>query len=185
MFWILRRTRLTSAAAFFNAINNNNQSSNNATGSSRGTRKGYNKLAGEESEVNNVNCTAPQCVVQESSGPGHGPGPGGPDSSDTDSNCTDLELEEELSDDSDYDEALTCNVCDRSFGSPRQLAHHQQKKRHFGCSACDSLFPSLMALEHHKEEFEHWSGDESIGNTESGDETSDDTVTSEELERLL
>jgi hypothetical protein len=32
MFWILRRTRLTSAAAFFNAINNNNQSSNNATG---------------------------------------------------------------------------------------------------------------------------------------------------------
>lgn len=53
------------------------------------------------------------------------------------------------------------------------------------CSACDSLFPSLMALEHHKEEFEHWSGDESIGNTESGNETSDDTVTSEELERLL
>ena len=34
MFWILRRTRLTSAAAFFNAINNNNQSSNNATGKS-------------------------------------------------------------------------------------------------------------------------------------------------------
>jgi hypothetical protein len=32
-----------------------------------------------------------------------------------------------------------------------------------------------MALEHHKEEFEHW----------SGDETSDDTVTSEEMERLL
>jgi len=30
------------------------------------------------------------------------------------------------------DEALTCNVCDRSFSSPRQLAHHQQKKRHFG-----------------------------------------------------
>jgi hypothetical protein len=74
----------------------------NSSGSSRGTRKGYNKLAGEEPEVNNVNCTAPQCVVQESSGPGHGPGPGGPDSSDTDSNCTDLELEEEISDDSDY-----------------------------------------------------------------------------------
>jgi hypothetical protein len=55
----------------------------------------------------------------------------------------------------------------------------------FRCSACDSLFPSLMALEHHKEEFEHWSGDESIGNTESDDESSDDTVTSEELERLL
>ena len=50
----------------------------------------------------NVNCTAPQCVVQESSGPGHGPGPGDPDSSDTNSNCSDLELEEEISDDSDY-----------------------------------------------------------------------------------
>ena len=74
------------------------------TGGSRGTRKGYNKLAGEESDVNNVNCTAPQCVVQGSSGPGQGPGPGGPDSSDTDSNCTDLELEEELTDDSDYGE---------------------------------------------------------------------------------
>jgi len=72
------------------------------SGSSRGTRKGYNKLAGEESEVANVNCTAPQCVVQESSGPGHGPGPGDPDSSDTNSNCSDLELEEEISDDSDY-----------------------------------------------------------------------------------
>jgi len=52
--------------------------------------------------VANVNCTAPQCVVQESSGPGHGPGPGDPDSSDTNSNCSDLELEEEISDDSDY-----------------------------------------------------------------------------------
>jgi hypothetical protein len=54
--------------------------------------------------VTNVNCTAPQCVVQESSGPGHGPGPGDPDSSDTNSNCSDLELEEEISDDSDYGE---------------------------------------------------------------------------------
>ncbi|KAK7792831.1 hypothetical protein R5R35_004407 [Gryllus longicercus] len=83
-------------------------------------------------------------------------------------------------------ESVTCNVCDRSFSSPRQLAHHQQKKRHFGCSACDSLFPSLMALEHHKEEFEHWSGDDSPpDNSESEEDTSDDTVTSEELERLL
>ncbi|KPJ14249.1 hypothetical protein RR48_06999 [Papilio machaon] len=55
------------------------------------------------------------------------------------------------------DEALTCNVCDRSFSTRRQLSDHQQKKRHFGCSSCDSLFPSLMALEHHKEEFQHWS----------------------------
>ncbi|KAK3915420.1 Zinc finger protein 646 [Frankliniella fusca] len=89
----------------------------------------------------------------------------------------------------DFDEALTCNVCDRSFVTPRQLAHHQQKKRHFGCSACDSLFPSLMALEHHKEEFEHWSGDElSVGRAscdEDDDEDSLETVCSEELERLL
>lgn len=30
------------------------------------------------------------------------------------------------------DEALTCNVCDRSFPCQRQLDSHQQKKRHFG-----------------------------------------------------
>ncbi|KAL5284269.1 hypothetical protein ACFFRR_006510 [Megaselia abdita] len=66
----------------------------------------------------------------------------------------------DLSDDEDYDESLTCNVCDRAFHCQRQLASHQQKKRHFGCTGCDSLFPSLMLLEHHKEEFEHWSEDE-------------------------
>jgi hypothetical protein len=65
-------------------------------GSSGGTRKGYNRLAGEESELTNVNCTA----AQETPGQGHGAGPGSPDSSDTDSNCT----EEETSDDSDYGE---------------------------------------------------------------------------------
>jgi hypothetical protein len=59
-----------------------------------GSSGGYDRLAGEESELNNVNCTA----AQES------PGAGGPDCSDTDSNCTDLELEEETSDDSDYGE---------------------------------------------------------------------------------
>ncbi|KAL3280252.1 hypothetical protein HHI36_017747, partial [Cryptolaemus montrouzieri] len=51
------------------------------------------------------------------------------------------------------------------------------------CSACDSLFTTLMALEHHKEEFEHWSGDEDDFCTDSEDE--DDTVISEECERLL
>lgn len=30
------------------------------------------------------------------------------------------------------DESLTCNVCDRAFHCHRQLASHQQKKRHFG-----------------------------------------------------
>ncbi|OWR45067.1 hypothetical protein KGM_202384 [Danaus plexippus plexippus] len=31
-------------------------------------------------------------------------------------------------------EALTCNVCDRSFSTRRALGDHQQKKRHFGLS---------------------------------------------------
>ncbi|XP_050099190.1 uncharacterized protein LOC126579691 isoform X2 [Anopheles aquasalis] len=100
-----------------------------------------------------------------------------------------------LSDDDDYEESLTCNVCDRSFHCRRQLASHQQKKRHFG--GCDSLFPTLMLLEHHKEEFEHWSDyednerlpccrrnrldDEDYMDTETA--TSD--AESEDLERLL
>ncbi|XP_028044286.1 uncharacterized protein LOC114253557 [Bombyx mandarina] len=75
----------------------------------------------------------------------------------------------DFSDDSDYDEALTCNVCDRSFPTRRQLSDHQQKKRHFGCSACDSLFPSLMALEHHKEEFQHWSDSSYCSHSDSDD----------------
>uniref|UniRef100_A0A1B0FDC9 C2H2-type domain-containing protein n=1 Tax=Glossina morsitans morsitans TaxID=37546 RepID=A0A1B0FDC9_GLOMM len=37
-----------------------------------------------------------------------------------------------MSEDDDYDESLTCNVCDRAFHCHRQLASHQQKKRHFG-----------------------------------------------------
>ncbi|XP_030759849.1 uncharacterized protein LOC115885175 [Sitophilus oryzae] len=82
-----------------------------------------------------------------------------------------------------YEEALTCNVCDRTFSCPKQLSAHKQKKRHFGCSACDSLFTSLMALEHHKEEFEHWSDDDELCTDDS--EEDDDTVISEECERLL
>ncbi|XP_065085332.1 transcription factor mef2A [Ochlerotatus camptorhynchus] len=101
-----------------------------------------------------------------------------------------------LSDDDEYDESLTCNVCDRAFHCHRQLASHQQKKRHFGCSGCDSLFPSLMLLEHHKEEFEHWSDFEDDGrlpccrrNRRDDDYTDTETGTSdaesEDLERLL
>ena len=30
------------------------------------------------------------------------------------------------------DESLTCNVCDRSFETPRQLERHQIRKRHWG-----------------------------------------------------
>nr|CAI5843964.1 unnamed protein product [Callosobruchus analis] len=73
-------------------------------------------------------------------------------------------------------EALTCNVCDRSFSSLKQLSSHKQKKRHFG------IFPSLMLLEHHKEEFEHWSDTDDDILTDSDEE---DTVISEECERLL
>ncbi|XP_020713667.1 uncharacterized protein LOC101457967 [Ceratitis capitata] len=100
-----------------------------------------------------------------------------------------------MSDDDDYDESLTCNVCDRAFHCHRQLASHQQKKRHFGCNACDSLFPSLMILEHHKEEFEHWSDDEvsrrACCRRNRGDDYFTDTdsftseAESEDLERLL
>ncbi|XP_058063185.1 uncharacterized protein LOC131213207 [Anopheles bellator] len=101
------------------------------------------------------------------------------------------------SDDDDCDDSLTCNVCDQAFHYRRQLASHQQKKRHFGCSGCDSLFPSLMLLEHHKEEFEHWSDYEDNGRLpccrrnrrEDDDFTDTETGTSdaesEDLERLL
>ncbi|XP_055322225.1 putative uncharacterized protein DDB_G0282133 [Sitodiplosis mosellana] len=100
-----------------------------------------------------------------------------------------------ISDDDDYDESLTCNVCDRAFHCHRQLASHQQKKRHFGCSGCDTLFPSLMLLEHHKEEFEHWSDEDDDDRLppccrRNRDEYTDtDSFTSEaeseDLERLL
>uniref|UniRef100_A0A1A9WZ12 C2H2-type domain-containing protein n=1 Tax=Glossina brevipalpis TaxID=37001 RepID=A0A1A9WZ12_9MUSC len=100
-----------------------------------------------------------------------------------------------MSEDDDYDESLTCNVCDRAFHCHRQLASHQQKKRHFGCNGCDSLFPSLMLLEHHKEEFEHWSDEEINRRVCCRRNRSDDYFTdtdsftseaeSEDLERLL
>ncbi|KAG5670442.1 hypothetical protein PVAND_000706 [Polypedilum vanderplanki] len=100
-----------------------------------------------------------------------------------------------LSDD-DYDENLTCNVCDRAFKCQRQLASHQQKKRHFGCNACDTLYPSLMLLEHHKEEYEHWSDNEEFQNPccrhnrrndfeYSDSESCTSDAESEDLERLL
>ncbi|CAO1422900.1 unnamed protein product [Diamesa tonsa] len=102
-----------------------------------------------------------------------------------------------MSDDDDYDESLTCNVCDRAFHCHRQLASHQQKKRHFGCSGCDTLFPSFMLLEHHKEEYEHWSDTEEDRNQHyckrnrrndydfTDTETGTSDAESEDLERLL
>lgn len=94
------------------------------------------------------------------------------------------------------DESLTCNVCDRAFNCHKQLASHQQKKRHFGCGGCDSLFPSLMLLEHHKEEFEHWSDVEEDNRRTSCNrrlrrdeftdmESGSSDAESEDLERLL
>jgi len=84
-----------------------------------------------------------------------------------------LSLEEE---DYDWDEEeLTCNVCDRSFETPRQLERHQARKRHWGCDACDTLFNSVLELEEHKEEMEHWSDDEYESDGEDeGDEDEDE-----------
>jgi len=79
-----------------------------------------------------------------------------------------LSLEEE---DYDWDEEeLTCNVCDRSFETPRQLERHQARKRHWGCDACDTLFNSVLELEEHKEEMEHWSDDEYESDGEEEDD---------------
>ncbi|XP_075225725.1 uncharacterized protein LOC142326878 [Lycorma delicatula] len=156
-------------------------------GNKYGVKKsGYNKLACcEETAPDNSNGNV---VTSGTDSPPLALRTTNSNNRDTDSSSgSDFELEEEeedFSDESDFDESLTCNVCDRSFCSPRQLSQHQQKKRHFGCGACDSLFPSLMALEHHKEEFEHWSGDESAMAANSQSEESSEE-TSEEMERLL
>ncbi|XP_044739866.1 uncharacterized protein LOC123301196 [Chrysoperla carnea] len=282
MFWILRRTRLSSAVSFFNTINNNTSSSNNNANCSekRPARKEYRRLQSNDDidkkhhghrhhhshhpnnhhhcvcsvqnqGVVNDNASAQQnqvCNNSEVSTPttddintccsasldeskttnecynyaigGGDVGkskyccpcecicnccqcnqnndstctPHDPDvlNTDTDSSCSEYDFDHDdlkntYSDDpDDYDESLTCNVCDRSFSCHRVLAAHKQKKRHFGCSACDSLFPSLMALEHHKEEFEHWSGNENCcTESEDDDDNSELTGASEEMERLL
>ncbi|CAM1312346.1 Uncharacterised protein g5956 [Pycnogonum litorale] len=102
---------------------------------------------------------------------------------------TDYSDQDEEQSETECDEDLTCNVCDRSFDSTRQLALHQQKKRHFGCSICDSIFPSLMRLEHHKEALDHWSDDEGNSNDSESDGQSEEDEgverKGEELERLL
>ncbi|XP_045496181.1 uncharacterized protein LOC123694730 [Colias croceus] len=161
MWWILRRARLTGASLFSSASSTNNN--NNTKTESRPPRKNYNQLSSNEKLDNRQ---SEDIHIEEAD-------------VDSDASSTDLDerdtrnvcppcahdrynnnvrhSHDEFSDDTDYDEALTCNVCDRSFPTRRQLSDHQQKKRHFGCSSCDSLFPSLMALEHHKEEFQHWS----------------------------
>ncbi|XP_066252926.1 uncharacterized protein [Euwallacea similis] len=182
MLWILRRTRvgLTSAASLLNGNSNEN----------RPAHKGYDKLSGkDDNRVENPSRQDEDLLDNENglaADNGNSNHNGNPTliDSDNESTFTDVDYDDAgFSDDSDYEEALTCNVCDRTFSCPKQLSSHKQKKRHFGCSACDSLFPSLMALEHHKEEFEHWSEEDDIC-TDDSDE-GDDTVISEECERLL
>lgn len=169
---------MTASSSFLHSLNNNGNNNND----NRPARKDYNKLTGNGNDDQQNDITAAildndpaykkNCIVN------------GANDTDTESSFTDIELDDRDDfSDSDYDEALTCNVCDRSFSCPKQLASHKQKKRHFGCSSCDSLFTTLMALEHHKEEFEHWSGGEDDFCTDSEDE--DDTLISEECERLL
>ncbi|CAG9865435.1 unnamed protein product, partial [Phyllotreta striolata] len=173
MFWILQqRTRFL----------NNNPGANGVE--SRPLRKGYDKLTadeelttcqGEENEPSRKNNNLLENLDNRKTGSPW-------KVSDTEGNFTDTEpdsKDNDFTDDSDYEEALTCNVCDRMFASPKQLSSHKQKKRHFGCSACDSIFPSLMSLEHHKEEFEHWSDEDYLTDSE------EDESVSEECERLI
>ncbi|KAK9502816.1 hypothetical protein O3M35_011518 [Rhynocoris fuscipes] len=169
MFWILKKSGLTSGAvSFFNSINNNGLSSGTTGG-------GYNKLCcNDEKEI--------KFNDNEKKIPSYDFITNLVDIESDSSSSSELDVEDEISQDSDYEENLTCNVCDRLFCSQNQLSQHQQKKRHFGCSSCDSLFSSLMALEHHKEEFEHWSGDELPVDLS---EESDHELSCLELERLL
>lgn len=207
MFWVFKRTKFTSSAVnFFNSFNisnNNSHSGGNANanstmlhGTNTGKGKGY--TASKKVAYNKLAVTDHQDLLksgpdQELDGNGnHLLSIPGSEMSDT-SSTSDFDLEEDedeedFSDESEFDESLTCNVCDRTFCRPRQLEQHQQKKRHFGCSTCDTLFQSLMALEHHKAEFEHWSGDEMVSlhcssRTDEEDDSCDEL--GEEMERLL
>ncbi|XP_064478833.1 uncharacterized protein LOC135392096 [Ornithodoros turicata] len=146
----------------------------NRSGRGGGSTANYHKMAGDSTAQRR-----PEEQVSDYS------------SSDCESDCEGSE--------SEFDESLSCNVCERSFTTPRQLSQHQQRKRHFGCSICDSIFPTLMALEHHKESLDHWSEDEITPTDRNGgaddetDEESDDSDDDdeepgprpEELERLL
>ncbi|XP_041988922.1 polyribonucleotide nucleotidyltransferase [Aricia agestis] len=184
MWWILRRARLTGASLFSQATGTNNNNNNKTD--SRPQRKDYNQLSSNEKldnrQTDDVNyIEEPEVDSDESSTDlderdTRGVCP--PCAHDRYNNNIHRHSHDDFSDDTDYDEALTCNVCDRAFSTRRQLSDHQQKKRHFGCSACDSLFPSRMALEHHKEEFAHWS--------DSGDsDSSDPDPPAEDRHRLL
>ncbi|CAB3365229.1 transcription factor ovo-like homolog lin-48 [Cloeon dipterum] len=188
MFWILKRSRLT-GSSFLNVLNNNsngNQANNSSVkAQSNSSKRGYGRLPHEDPDDNHntqqaQNSSATNSTATTPSNP--------PPVNHLAPELFDFELTDEFSDDSEYDEALTCNVCDRAFSTPRLLQQHQQKKRHFGCSACDSLFPSLMALEHHKEEFEHWSSADDFlsGDSETEEECADlEPSEEEERERLL
>uniref|UniRef100_A0A8D9EAL2 C2H2-type domain-containing protein n=1 Tax=Cacopsylla melanoneura TaxID=428564 RepID=A0A8D9EAL2_9HEMI len=209
MFWVFKRTKFTNSAVnFFQSFNissnNNNGNTNTNSTLNLGTNTGskgnkylsskkvaYNKLSVNDTDLIKLSPEHNADTVLDDNGNQLISGPN--DELSDNSSTSDFDLEEEdeddeFSDESEFDESLTCNVCDRTFCRPRQLEQHQQKKRHFGCSTCDTLFQSLMALEHHKAEFEHWSGDEMVSlqcttRSESEDDSCDEL--GEELERLL
>ncbi|XP_021188714.3 uncharacterized protein LOC110375067 [Helicoverpa armigera] len=188
MWWILRRARLTGASLFSQATGTNNN--NNVKTESRPPRKNYNQLSSNEKldnrQTDDVHIEEAEAESDASSTDLDERDTGGvcpPCAHDRYNNNVRRHAHDDFSDDTDYDEALTCNVCDRSFPTRRQLGDHQQKKRHFGCSACDSLFPSLMALEHHKEEFQHWSDSSYCSHSDSED--SDLETCHEDKHRLL
>lgn len=144
------------------------------SGGGRITKRGYHKLRAEPV----VSEEKPALVASEADTDGT--------SSYSSTDYSDYEQDDDENTDSEYEEALTCNVCDRSFRSTRHLEQHQQKKRHFGCSICDSIFPNLMSLEHHKESLDHWSEDEgNVKDSETDDDSEEDCKRSEEMERLL
>ncbi|RWS07801.1 Regulator of chromosome condensation-like protein, partial [Dinothrombium tinctorium] len=89
--------------------------------------------------------------------------------------------------DSEFEESLVCNVCDRSFKTPRLLGQHQLRRRHFGCSVCDALFPNLLDLQHHKESLEHWSDNDRVDSeySDNSDEECFPSQRCDEFERLL
>ncbi|XP_068626022.1 zinc finger protein 423 homolog [Battus philenor] len=173
MWWILKRAGITGSSFFSQSSGANNN--NSVKADPRPPRKNYNQLSSNEKCDNRQSDVHIEEAEPESDASStdaeereeHGVCP--PCAHDRYNNNIRRHAHDDFSDDTDYDEALTCNVCDRSFSTRRQLSDHQQKKRHFGCSSCDSLFPSLMALEHHKEEFQHWSDSSYCSHSDSED----------------
>ncbi|XP_050706167.1 uncharacterized protein LOC127007312 [Eriocheir sinensis] len=211
MFWILKKPKFTTN--FFSSVINNNILYKD---SSRSTKRGYDRLTANEEDANGNSSPAPLRHPPASSTPATTPSEAGPltpvtpttpstdmdvgssgspslveSSSDFEHYMTQSDSSDSSSDEDD-DEALTCNVCDRAFPTPRLLASHQTRKRHYGCSTCENVFPTLMSLEAHKEETNHWSDDDLFLDDDDDDDDDDDLdnlyddeVNEEEREKLL